>query len=222
MNRRSFISALVTWGGALAVASRASAQSPQTHEHSFEGAQKWAQIFDDPKRDVWQKPHEVIQALALKPDAVVADIGAGTGYFSARLAHLVPNGRVLAVDTEPDMVKYLAGRAKREGLKNMTAVAAKPDDPKLPQKVDLALFVDVYHHIENRERYFGKFADSLKPGGRVAIIDFKMDSPDGPPKDARIAPEHVKAELKSAGYELAQEHAFLPYQYFLVFRRARS
>jgi SAM-dependent methyltransferase len=164
----------------------------------------------------------VIQALALKPDFVVADIGAGTGYFSTRLAHMVPKGRVLAVDTEPDMVKYLAERAKREGLKNMTSVSAKPDDPKLPLKADVALFVDVYHHIENRERYFRKLADSLKPGGRVAIIDFRMESPNGPPKDVRIAPERVQAELKSAGYELAQEHAFLPKQFFLVFRRTRS
>jgi SAM-dependent methyltransferase len=222
MNRRSFIAQMAVLAGTITFKTRASAQSPHTHEHSFEGAQNWAQIFDDPKRDVWQKPHEVIQALALKPDFVVADIGAGTGYFSTRLAHMVPKGRVLAVDTEPDMVKYLTERAKREGLKNMTSVAAKPDDPKLPLKADVALFVDVYHHIENRERYFRKLADSLKPGGRVAIIDFRMDSPDGPPKDARIAPERVQAELKSAGYELAQEHAFLPNQFFLVFRRTRS
>ena len=222
MNRRSFITRLAVLTGAITFAARTAAQSPHAHQHSFEGAQHWAQIFDDPKRDAWQKPHEVIQALALRPDSVIADIGAGTGYFSARLAHMVPQGRVLAVDAEPDMVKYLAARAKREGLKNMIAVAAKPDDPKLPQKADVALFVDVYHHIENRERYFRKLSESLKPDGRVAIIDFRMDSPDGPPKDARIAPERVKAELKSAGYELAQEHAFLPNQYFLVFRRARS
>ncbi|MGZ5260869.1 MAG: class I SAM-dependent methyltransferase, partial [Burkholderiales bacterium] len=163
---------------------------------------------------------EVIRALALGPNAVVADIGAGTGYFSVRLANMVPQGRVYAVDTEPDMVKHLAERAKREGLKNLTPVLAKPDDAKLPQQADLAVFVDVYHHIENRQRYFRKLADSLKADGRIAVIDFRMDSPDGPPKAARIAPDRVKAEMKSAGYELAQEHSFLPNQYFLLFRRA--
>ena len=198
------------------------AQSPHDHQHSFSDADKWAKVFDDPGRDAWQKPHEVIQALALKPDAVVADIGAGTGYFSARFARMLPAGRVYAVDTEPDMVKYLAERAKREGLKNLIAVAGNADDPRLPRKVDLAILVDVYHHIEDRERYFRNLRGSLRPGARVAIIDFRMDSPDGPPASARIAPERVKTEMKKAGYELAQEHAFLPNQYFLVFRGERS
>jgi len=195
-----------------------SAQSPHTHEHSFSNADKWSQVFDDPQRDAWQKPHEVIQALALNPDALVADIGAGTGYFSVRLAHSVPQGRVYAVDTEPDMVKHLAERAKRDGLTNLTPVSAQPADPKLPEKVDLVLLVDVYHHVENRERYFKVLSNSLKADGRVAIIDFRMNSTSGPPKSARIAPERVKAELKSAGYAVVQEHAFLPNQYFLVFR----
>ena len=196
----------------------ANAQTPGTHQHSFGGAEKWAQVFDDPKRDAWQKPHEVIQALALKPDAVIADIGSGTGYFSARFANMTPKGRVYGVDTEPDMVKYLADRAKREGLKNLTAIAGKPGDPRLPEKTDLVILVDVYHHIEDRERYFRQLQNSLKPGGRVAIIDFRMDSPEGPPKSARIEPDRVKAELKRAGYALAQDHAFLPNQYFLVFQ----
>jgi len=195
-----------------------SAQSPHTHEHSFSNADKWSQVFDDPQRDAWQKPHEVIQALALNPDALVADIGAGTGYFSVRLAHSVPQGRVYAVDTEPDMVKHLAERAKRDGLTNLTPVSAQPADPKLPEKVDLVLLVDVYHHVENRERYFKVLSNSLKADGRVAIIDFRVNSTSGPPKSARIAPERVKAELKSAGYAVVQEHAFLPNQYFLVFR----
>ncbi|HSC94426.1 MAG TPA: methyltransferase domain-containing protein [Burkholderiales bacterium] len=200
----------------------AAAQTPQTHQHSFSGADQWAHIFDDPKRDAWQKPHEVIQALALKPDAVIADIGSGTGYFSARFANMVPKGRVYGVDTEPDMVKYLAERARREGLKNVTAVAGAPEDPRLPEKADLIILVDVYHHIENREQYFSRLQKSLKPGGRLAVIDFRMDSPEGPPQSARIAPERVKAELKRAGYTLAQDHEFLPNQYFLIFRPASS
>lgn len=200
----------------------APAQSPHTHQHSFGNAEKWAQVFDDPDRDAWQKPHEVIQALKLQPDAVIADIGSGTGYFSARFANMVPQGRVYGVDTEPDMVKYLAARAKREGLKNITAVQAKPGDPGLPEKADLIIYVDVYHHVDDRIQYFRRLQNSLKPGGRLAIIDFTMDSPAGPPKSARIAPEQVKTELQRAGYLLAEEHAFLPNQYFLVFRAGKS
>jgi predicted methyltransferase len=220
MKRRSFIAALAVFGCTGSLVGSAAAQSPHTHDHSFSGAEEWAKVFDDPKRDAWQKPHEVIQALALKPDAVIADIGAGTGYFATRLAHMVPKGRVYAVDTEPDMVKHLGERASRDGLKNLSAVAGAPNDPRLPQKADVVLLVDVYHHIGERERYFSKLAGNLKPGGRVAIIDFRMDSPEGPPKAARIEPERVKAEMKRAGFETAQEHSFLPNQYFLVFRRA--
>jgi SAM-dependent methyltransferase len=206
---------------ALLLAGPAAAQSPHTHAHSFGGAEKWAQVFDDPQRDAWQKPHEVIQALALKPDAVIADIGSGTGYFSARFANMVPKGRVYGVDTEPDMVKYLAERAKREGLKNITAVASAPGDARLPEKVDLIILVDAFHHVEDRGRYFRRLRDSLKPDGRIAIIDFRMDSPNGPPQNVRIAPDRVKIELKGAGYALVQEHAFLPNQYFLVFQAAK-
>jgi predicted methyltransferase len=196
----------------------AAAQTPHTHQHSFEGAEQWAHVFDDPKRDAWQKPHEVIQALELKPAAVVADVGAGTGYFSVRLANMLPKGRVYAVDLEPQMVKYLAERAKREKRDNMIAVAAAADDPRLPEKADLVLMVDVYHHIGEREGYFRKLRGSLKPGGRVAIIDFRMDAREGPPRAARVPPQRVISELKSAGYALLSEHAFLPNQYFLIFK----
>ena len=193
-------------------------QAPHTHQHQFKDAEKWAHVFDDPKRDEWQKPHQVIQALKLPPDAIVADVGAGTGYFSARLATMLPKGKIYAVDVEPDMVKHLAERAKREGRKNMQAVQGAPADAKLPEKVDLILFVDVHHHIDQREQYFRKLRASLKPGGRVAIIDFRPDSPEGPPKQSRISSERVKAELSTAGYSLAEEHAFLPNQYFLIFK----
>jgi cyclopropane fatty-acyl-phospholipid synthase-like methyltransferase len=200
------------------ICSTAAAQMPHTRHHSFAGAEQWAHIFDDPARDAWQKPHEVIQALKLAPDATVADIGAGTGYFSVRLANMLPKGRVFAVDIEPDMVRYLGERAQRDKLPNMEPVLARPDDPRLPAKVDRVLVVDTYHHIEAREQYFRRLAGSLKPGGEVAIIDFTPESPMGPPKSGRVTAERVGAEMKAAGYALVADHKFLPNQYFLVFR----
>jgi SAM-dependent methyltransferase len=135
---------------------------------------------------------------------------------------MVPQGRVYGLDTEPDMVKYLSERAKREGLKNVVAVQAQPGDARLPENADVVVLVDVYHHIENPEQYFRKLQASVKPGGRLAVIDFRMDSPGGPPKAARITPEQVKAELQRAGYALITEHGFLPNQYFLVFELRKS
>jgi cyclopropane fatty-acyl-phospholipid synthase-like methyltransferase len=198
-----------------------SAQTPHTHQHSFSGAEQWSAYFDDPKRDEWQKPHEVLMALSLKPDARVADIGSGTGYFTVRLAHHVPNGRVYGVDLEPDMVKYLAERAKKAGLKNVTSILGTSESPKLPAKVDLVLMVDVFHHISDRDRYFKNLKGSLNPAGQIAIIDFNQASPIGPPSADRIPADQVKAEMSAAGYTVATEHTFLPNQYFLVFAPAR-
>ena len=196
------------------------AQSQDHHQHPFERAERWARVFDDPARDEWQKPGEVIRALALAPDAHVADIGAGTGYFAVRLARAVPQGRVIGVDIEQDMVRYLADRAKREGLANLTAQLGAANDPRLPALVDLVMVVDTYHHIPARERYFARLREALKTGGRLAVIDFHARAPMGPPQRFRIPPEQVKQELTRAGFSLVQEHAFLPHQYFLVFRPA--
>src|SRR5262249_49415052 len=149
---------------------------------------------------------------------VVADLGAGTGYFSARLANMFPKATVYAVDLEPDMVKYLGERAKREGLPNLKPVQAGASDARPPDKGDLVLLVDVDHHIDARERYLGGRPASPRPEARVAVIVFRLDSPEGPPKASRIAPEQVKAELARAGYALAEEHNFLPRQYFLIFK----
>lgn len=186
--------------------------------HRFEHADEWAKQFDDPSRDAWQQPDKVIAALKLQPSMTVADVGAGTGYFTVRLARAVPQGQVIATDIEPDMVRYLGERAQREKLANLKPVQAKPADTNLPAPVDLVLLVDVYHHIEAREKYFADLKSKLKPGGRVAIIDFRMDSPEGPPKSARIAPSRVKSEMAKAGYKVAAEHKFLPRQYFLIFQ----
>jgi FkbM family methyltransferase len=122
------VAAMITLG------TPAMAQSPDHANHRFSGAEHWAKVFDDPARDQWQKPHDVISALKLAPDAAVADIGAGTGYFAVRFAHMLAQGRVYGVDLEPDMVKYLAERAKKENLATLTAVAgAHRHTPPVPQ-----------------------------------------------------------------------------------------
>ena len=129
----------------------------------------------------------------------------------------LPQGKVYAVDVEPDMVKYLGERAGKEGLKNLFPVRGSAHDANLPEPVDLVLLVDVYHHIEDRPGYFSRVKNLLRAEARVVIIDFRMDAKDGPPRAARIPPEQVKREMTRAGYGVARELAFLPNQYFLVF-----
>jgi cyclopropane fatty-acyl-phospholipid synthase-like methyltransferase len=198
-------------------AANVAAQAPHTHQHSFGDAEKWAHVFDDPERDAWQKPHQVIQALALKPDAVVADIGAGTGYFSMRLAK-TSGVSVFAVDIEPKMIDYLKKRAASERANNVTAVLAGASSPNLPEPVDVILVVDTYHHLPNRPAYFRDLRKSLRPGGRIAIVDFRKDAPEGPPVHFRFTPEQIREEMKQAGYQLDVAHDFLPRQHFLIFR----
>lgn len=190
--------------------------------HRFENAEEWAKRFEDPARDAWQKPDEVVAALALPPDAKVADVGSGTGYFAVRLARAVPKGRVFGVDIEPDMVRYLEERARHEGLGHLTAVLGEPADARLPEPVDLVLVVNTYHHIEQREAYFRRLLGSLTPRGRVAIVDFRKGQPLGPPEHHRLSPEQVRSELEAAGYRFVEAHGFLPNQYFLLFAPAGS
>jgi cyclopropane fatty-acyl-phospholipid synthase-like methyltransferase len=191
---------------------------PDHMERHFDNAEQWAKEFDDPSRDAWQMPARVIDALALKPGQSIADIGAGTGYFSSRLARASAAPAVYAVDIEPSMVAYLKGRAAKEGLKNLTAVQASADGPNLPAPVDTILIVDTFHHIPNRVAYFTKLKASIKPGGKLAIVDFRKDAPSGPPVEFRFTPEQISAELKPAGFTLIQQHDFLPRQIFLVYQ----
>lgn len=188
--------------------------------HHFTNAEEWAKAFDDPARDAWQKPDAVVAALALAPGARVADLGAGTGYFTVRLARAVPQGKVLAIDVEPDMVRYLGERAKKEGLGNIEPLLAPKDDAKIPPSVDVVLVCDTYHHIEDRPAYFRKVAASLAPAGRLVIVDFKLgDIPVGP-KHGRIGPAELDTELSAAGLRRsALDETTLPYQYIATYTR---
>jgi len=188
--------------------------------HSFDNAEMWAKVFDDPARDAWQQPDAVIAALELTPAMAVADIGAGTGYFTVRLAKQVPQGQVIATDIEPDMVRYLKERATRDGLANVRAELTPPADPKLADaSLDRILVVDVWHHLGDRVAYAKALARGLKPGGKIAIVDFKLDAKQGPPKQHRLAPEVIAADLTAAGLIATVSPTALPEQYIVIATR---
>jgi cyclopropane fatty-acyl-phospholipid synthase-like methyltransferase len=192
---------------------------PDHMQHRFDDPERYAKSFDDPARDAWQMPSRVIEALALSSSSSVADIGAGTGYFSVRLARAVPGGTVFAVDVEPSMLDHIRKRALGDGLKNVVTLQASSTSPNLPKPVDVVLVVDTYHHLANRSVYFRELQKSLTAAGRVAIVDFRKDSPEGPPAEFRFEADQIVAEMKQAGYRLDAKHDFLPRQHFLVFRR---
>jgi SAM-dependent methyltransferase len=188
--------------------------------HSFEDVERWVAVFESPERAAWQKPAEIPGAIGVKPGMVVADIGAGTGYFVPHLSRAVgPGGKVLAVDIEPNLVDYMTKRFERERLSNATAVLAEPHDPKLPEAgVDRVFICNTWHHIDDRLSYLARLAGALKPGGLLAVVDFhKRPLPVGPPPEHKMAREEVMAELAEAGWTLAGESDLLPHQYILLF-----
>jgi ubiquinone/menaquinone biosynthesis C-methylase UbiE len=176
--------------------------------------------LEDPKRDAYQKPHEVLTALNIKPGEVIADIGAGSGYFAFRLAHFVGDkGKVYAVDVSPDMIRFINRRIRETKTTNVVALLADPDDPLLPDaSVNRFFFSESWHHIDNQKKYLALIKKMLKPRGEVVMIDFhKKELPVGPPLQMKIAREDVIKQMETNGFRLSKEHAFLPYQYFLVF-----
>ncbi len=188
--------------------------------HRFENANEWAKVFDDPARDEWQQPDRVIEALALSPAMTVADIGAGTGYFSVRLARAVSSGSVIATDIEEDMVRYMTERATREGIANLHAQLTPPEDPKLAAgSVDRILVVDVWHHLGDRRAYAAKLAAGLRPGGMIAIVDFKLDATRGPPPKHRLPADAIAADLAAAGLATEVSTIELPDQYIVIGKR---
>jgi len=189
-----------------------------TARHRFEDAAAWAERFEDPARDEWQLPDRVVGTLVTAPDLVIADVGSATGYFPVRFARAAPRGFVIGSDIEPGMVIYLNDRARTEGLDNLVSVLAGPEDPHLPRPVDLVFFCDTIHHIDARVEYLRRLTASLRPGGRVAVVDFRPESHRGPPH--KLDPGTLRGEMEEAGYRLVAEHDFLPDQYFLEFAPA--
>ena len=196
------------------------AQTTTQQHHPPESTSEYIKALEDPERDSWQQPDLVIENLGVRPGDEVADLGAGSGYFTVRLAREVgPSGKVYAVDIDPKMLDYIARRAQEEKLDNIQTILADPDDPKLgSQSVDLIFICDVLHHIHDRDKYYPKLHRALRPGGQLVDIDFqKRKLPLGPPLEMKIDKKDCIKEIEAAGFHFVKEFEFLKYQYFLLF-----
>ncbi|MCY3846198.1 MAG: methyltransferase domain-containing protein, partial [Acidobacteria bacterium] len=182
-------------------------------------------LLEGPDRDAWQQPERIMDLLRIADGAAVADIGAGGGWFTVRLARRVgPNGLVYAEDIQPQMLESINRRVRREGLANVRTIHGTPTDPLLPSPVDAVLIVDVYAAVavEDRIPLLRNLLPLLAPGGRVGIVDFKLDGGGpGPPLAERVEPEAVVRDARAAGLRL-REREDLRYQYVLVFVAAAA
>jgi ubiquinone/menaquinone biosynthesis C-methylase UbiE len=178
-----------------------------------------------PERARWQKPARVVAALGVRRGSVVADVGAGPGYFTLPLARAVgATGRVYAVDPGLPHLDRLRGRLMKTRVRNVTPVLSRGDDPHLPPRsCDLVLVVNTYHHFPDGPAFLRRVATALRSHGVLAAIDFeKRETPVGPPVEHRVSREEFLQAATKAGLRLVAEHRFLPYQYFLVLKGTPS
>jgi SAM-dependent methyltransferase len=177
----------------------------------------------NPRRARWQKPGAVVRALGLRRGQVIAEVGSGPGYFTPRLARAVgPAGHVYALDPEPAVLDVLLRRVKRAGVRNVTPVLSRDDDPMLPRdRCDLAVIINVYHHMHDGAAFLRRLVSRLPRGARVINVDWNEESEFGPPPRRRVPRARFLRDARRAGLRLVAERAFLPHQYFLELRRAR-
>jgi 2-polyprenyl-3-methyl-5-hydroxy-6-metoxy-1,4-benzoquinol methylase len=187
----------------------------------FEDVQKYIAFLERPERAAWQRPDAVVAALGLKGNETVVDIGAGSGYFAFRFARALPQGSVVAVDVEPEMVRHLHHKAMTDGVRNLRAVLGKAQVPDVPPEAGLIFVCDVLHHVADRTAWLARLAAEMSPDARLVIIEFKEGKlPVGPPETARIPKAELVRLVTAAGLQLVSERSdLLPYQYMLTFRK---
>ncbi|MBO0949483.1 class I SAM-dependent methyltransferase [Fibrella forsythiae] len=178
-----------------------------------------AEWLERPERQQEERTDLLLAALDLKPTDVVADIGAGTGYFSFRLARAVPQGKVLAVDIQPEMIEYLNNGRKKENVPNVEPILGTITDPKLPaNSVDLALMVDAYHEFSNPREMGIALVRSLKPGGRIVLVEYRAEDPNVPIKEHhKMSEAQATREMNALGLKLIKNDSRLPQQHVLIF-----
>ncbi len=232
--------AIIAWilSTAACAAPHHNQESPGTHaghhgdvdrramDHHFAKPEEFAKEWNDPARDAWQKPEEIVEALELDPGATVADLGAGTGYLIESLRRAVgEEGQVLALDVEPAMIEFLKERSAAAGWTNVRAVESAHDDPKLAAgSVNGVVTLNTWHHVDARQAFAAKLYDGLAEGGRFVVVDFLPESTEGrgPPPEMRLAAESVVRELESAGFQAEIVEETLPRHYIVVGTKPRG
>ena len=197
-------------------------KTPTRKRHLFEPQDLG--LLDAPDRELWQKPDQIMDSLQIAEGSVVADLGAGGGWFTIRLARRVgPNGLVYAEDIQPEMIEAIGRRVQREGLQNVRAVLGTATNPRLPQGVDAVLIVDTYHEMDDPVMVLRNAARSLQPQGRIGIVGFTAgEGGPGPSPDERVPPETMIKAAEAAGLELVTREPVPPFQFLLVFGRSAS
>lgn len=185
----------------------------------FEDTQKYIDFLERKDRDIWQNPESVINLLNISGGETVADIGAGSGYFTFRFARILPRGKVFAVDIEPEMLRHIHHKALQEGIHNIEVIKAGPDDPGVPPGADLVFICDVIHHVKKREVWLKKLSSEMKKGAKLVVLEFKEgDLPEGPPASLKIPKNKLIGMIVKNNFKLDMDKSnLLPYQTFLIF-----
>lgn len=187
----------------------------------FEEVAEYVAFLERPDRATWQRPDAVVEALGLEGSETVADVGAGSAYFTFRIARKLPRGRVIAIDTEPEMVRHVHRKVLTEAWRNVRAKLCRPDEPELPEGADLVFVCDVLLHVRERAAWLRKLHAGMRPGARLVLIDFRSgELPEGPPEEIKVPREEVLRLCRRAGFRLSRDLGdLLPYQELLVFTR---
>ena len=191
------------------------------HLRPFDDVEKYIAFLEKPDRAVWQKPDDVVAALGLRGSETLVDVGAGSGYFTFRFAKALPQGKVIAADTEAEMIRHIHHKAMSDGITNIQSLLTKPEDPEVGKDADWVFICDVLHHVTDRPAWLGRVASEMKTGAKLALIEFKEGKlPEGPPEAAKIPRAQLVSLARQAGLMFDSEKAeILPYQVFLVFKK---
>lgn len=185
----------------------------------FEDSKKYIEFLERKDRAIWQKPDEIVSSLNLKGTETLVDLGAGSGYFSFRFSKVLPKGKVIAIDTDPEMIRYIHHRTMAAGIKNIGVILASYSDPKIPEKTDIVFICDVLHHVSKRAEWLAKLSSEMTKGSKLVLIEFKEGNlPEGPPENIKISGTEMISLVCNAGFKLIKENStLLPYQNYFIF-----